>query len=55
MTVRTVEVLVFEGCPNVDLALSRAYEAIAAAGLDGQAALVQTNVLDDDDAQRWGR
>jgi hypothetical protein len=52
MTRRTVEVLYFEGCPNVDLTLARAQEALAAAKLEDRAAIVRTAVQDDDDAQR---
>ena len=52
MTARTVEVLFFEGCPNVDLALSRVREALATSGLDGRATIVQTNVRTTEDAQR---
>jgi hypothetical protein len=52
MTTRAVEVLFFEGCPSVDLALERVHEAVAAASLDGQVTVVQTNVRDNEDAQR---
>lgn len=51
MTVRTLEVLFFDGCPNVDLALARVQEAVTAACLERQAVIVQTEVHDDEEAR----
>jgi hypothetical protein len=45
-----VEVLVFDGCPNVETALQRARGAIAAAKVPARVQLVR--VADDDQARR---
>jgi hypothetical protein len=50
MSDRRVEVLVFEGCPNVDVALGRARAAALAAGVGADVRLVL--VQSDEDAHR---
>jgi hypothetical protein len=50
MTERRLEVLFFDGCPNADLAASRARDAIEAAAVAVPVILVR--VLDEDDARR---
>lgn len=47
---RHVEVLFFDGCPNVDLATSRVRQAIASAGVQADVQLVR--IEGDDDAVR---
>jgi hypothetical protein len=50
MSERQVEVLVFDGCPNVDTALSRARTAIDATNVRAELRLVR--VASNDDARR---
>jgi hypothetical protein len=45
MTTSTIEVIFFDGCPNVQLAVDRAREAIEAMGTDADVHLVR---IDDD-------
>jgi hypothetical protein len=51
MSRRKIEVLFFEGCPNVDLALRRARAAVAAAGVEAE---VLATVIDSQDVARRG-
>lgn len=50
MRKRDVEVLVFDGCPNVELALERARAAVAGANVPAEVRLVLVD--DDEDAKR---
>ena len=50
MIKRSVEVLAFDGCPNVDVALDRARGAVASANVPAEIRLVR--VQDDDEAKR---
>lgn len=50
MRKRDVEVLVFDGCPNVDVALERARAAVASANVPAEVRLVR--VQNDDEAMR---
>jgi hypothetical protein len=52
MSRRTVEVMYFDGCPNVDLALRQVRAALASAGLDGNVDLAMTRIGDDVEAAR---
>ena len=50
MRIREVEVLVFDGCPSVDVALDRARAAVATANVPADIRLVR--VQDDGEAKR---
>jgi hypothetical protein len=50
MTMKQVDVLVFEGCPNVQTTLERAYAAVAATEVQADVRVV--HVDSDDDAVR---
>jgi hypothetical protein len=52
MSPRTVEVMFFDGCPNVDLAVLHARAALASAGLDGRVEIAITRIDDDLEAAR---
>jgi hypothetical protein len=47
-----VDVLIFDGCPNIETTLERARSAIAAANIEADLRLVR--VADDAEAQRLG-
>jgi len=50
MQIREVEVLVFDGCPNVEVALDRAHAAVATANVPANVRVVR--VHDDEEAKR---
>lgn len=52
-TMRTVEVLFFDGCPNVEPTLERVQAAIASTGADGVSVRL-VNVETDEHARRVG-
>jgi len=52
MSRHTVDVMYFDGCPNVDLAVAQVRAAIASAGLEGNVDLAMTHIGDDAEAAR---
>jgi hypothetical protein len=52
MSRRTVEVMYFDGCPNVELALDRVRAGIASARMDGNVDIALTRIADDVQAAR---
>jgi hypothetical protein len=52
MSRRAVEVMYFDGCPNVELALDRVRAAIASARMDGNVDIVLSRIADDVEAAR---